>query len=636
MNVLLKKILLPIFLLLFVVQYKLLAQVRFSASVSPSVIGKNETVELRLMIENARDVEQIIPPSLKDFIVVSGPNQESSMETINGVTKQYIGLTYQLQPKRKGNFTIGPAIAKADGKVLKTNAVILKVTNATASTNQNNSGFPFSGLSSFDDNPMQHTDNSDYILKKGENIPNKIAKNIFIKVDADKTSCYIGEPVVVNYKLYTRLKSESNITKNPSFNGFSVIDLGQPGSSFYDIEKLNGRQYNVYTLRKSQLYPLQAGQMEAEKAEVENNIHFVKEDYFKSRQGNTNTILEDLGFSGLPADAMQDEKVTLQSKPLIITVKPLPDSNKPASFNGAVGNFSLDAGVEKANFSTDDAGKFQFTITGQGNMELINAPEISWPAGIEAYDPKVVASLNKQAVPVSGSKGFEYTFTVKKPGTYTLPAVEYSYFNPALNSYKIMTTKPVVITVTLGTGKKIVVQNNLHEPSANERFSSAIFSNRLWIIVPVALIVFAGLFFWVKKENRKEHARAIANTEEEIKLNGGEKPRLLFNPLANTEYCLVQQNSKGFYEALNSELRQFLATQLSVPVEIINGKKIAEELDKKGVAVSTSLQVQQLLNDVEWQLYTPFTAENKMPEMYRAANKIVHSLSQGTSINTHV
>ena len=151
--------------MLFVVQYKLLAQVRFSASVSPSVIGKNETVELRLMIENARDVEQIIPPSLKDFIVLSGPNQESSMETINGVTKQYIGLTYQLQPKRKGNFTIGPAIAKADGKVLKTNTVILKVTNATASTNQNNSGFPFSGLSSFDDNPMQHTDNSDYILK---------------------------------------------------------------------------------------------------------------------------------------------------------------------------------------------------------------------------------------------------------------------------------------------------------------------------------------------------------------------------------------------------------------------------------------------------------------------------------------
>lgn len=631
-----KKILLLIFLLLFVVQYKLLAQVRFSASVSPSVIGKNETVELRLMIENARDVEQIIPPSLKDFIVLSGPNQESSMETINGVTKQYIGLTYQLQPKRKGNFTIGPAIAKADGKVLKTNTVILKVTNATASTNQNNSGFPFSGLSSFDDNPMQHTDNSDYILKKGENIPNKIAKNIFIKVDADKTSCYIGEPVVVNYKLYTRLKSESNITKNPSFNGFSVIDLGQPGSSFYDIEKLNGRQYNVYTLRKSQLYPLQAGQMEAEKAEVENNIHFVKEDYFKSRQGNTNTILEDLGFSGLPADAMQDEKVTLQSKPLIITVKPLPDSNKPASFNGAVGNFSLDAGVEKSNFSTDDAGKFQFTITGQGNMELINAPEISWPAGIEAYDPKVVASLNKQAVPVSGSKGFEYTFTVKKPGTYTLPAVEYSYFNPALNSYKIMTTKPVVITVTVGKGKKIVVQNNLHEPSVNERFSFAIFSNRLWIIVPVALIVLAGLFFWVKKENRKEQARAIANTEEEIKLNGGEKPRVLFNPLANTEYCLVQQNSKGFYEALNNELRQFLATQLSVPVEIINGKKIAEELDKKGVAVSTSLQVQQLLNDVEWQLYTPFTAENKMPEMYRAANRIVHSFSQGTPINTHV
>ena len=638
MNVLLKKLLLLIFLLPLFCQYNLLAQVHFTASVSPSVIGKNETAELRLMVENARDVEQIIPPSFKDFIVVSGPNQESSMETINGVTKQYIGFTYQLQPKAKGNFTIGQAIAKADGKVLKTNPVILKVTNATASTNQNNSGFPFSGLSSLYDDPVQHTDNRDYILKKGEHLQDKIAKNIFIKVDADKTSCYVGEPVVVNYKLYTRLKSESNITKNPSFNGFSVIDLGQPGSSFYNIEKLNGREYNVYTLRKSQLYPLQAGAMEAEIAEVENNIHFVKEDYFKSRQGNTNAILEDLGFSGLPADAMQDEKVTLQSKPLIINVKPLPDTNKPASFNGAVGNFSLEAGAEKTNFSTDDAGKFQFTITGQGNMDLINAPEISWPEGVEAYEPRVVASLNKQAVPVSGSKGFEYTFTVKKPGTYTLPAIEYSYFNPALHTYKIITTKPVVITVTPGTGKKIVVKNNPDEQSANERFSSAIFSNRLWIIVPVALIIFAGLFFWVKKENNKEHARAVANKEEEeeIKLTESKKFGPPSNPLANTEYYLVQQNSKGFYEALNNELRRFLATQLSVPIETINKKRIAEELDKKGVAVSTSLQVQQLLNEVEWQLYTPFTDENKMQEMYQAANTIVHSFSHGTSITTHV
>ncbi|MDB5280463.1 MAG: hypothetical protein JWR61_5418 [Ferruginibacter sp.] len=630
MNALSKRLLLLILLACFFCQCNVLAQVRFSASVSPAVIGKNETAELRLMVENAQDVQQIIPPSFKDFIVVSGPNQESSVETVNGVTRQTIGLTYELQPRAKGNFTIGEAVAKADGKTLKSNAVKLQVTNATSSSasNRNSGNFPFSGLSSLYDDGMPRADNRDYILKKGENVQEKVAKNIFIKVDADKTSCYVGEPVVVNYKLYTRLKSESNITKNPSFNGFSVVDLSQPGRPYYATEKLNGKEYNVYTLRKSQLYPLQAGAMEAEIAEVENTIHFVKEDYFKSRRGSTDVLLEDLGFAGLPADAMQDEKVTLQSKPLIINVKPLPDTNKPASFNGAVGSFTLDAGVEKSTFSTDDAGKFQFTITGRGNMNLLNAPEIIWPDGIESYEPRVVESLNKLDVPISGSKGFEYSFTVKKAGTYTLPAVEYSYFDPVQHSYKIISTKPVTITVTAGTGKNNTAKYVADDRSTNERVSATIFSNRLWIIIPVALLIFAGLFFWVKKENSKEHVVAVNRKAEQeaIKLAETKKEEQLpANPLAHTEYHLVQQNSRPFYETLNTEMRRFLASRLAVPVETINKKRIAEELDKKGIGVGTSLQVQQLLDDIEWQLYTPFTDENKMQEMYQTATNIIRA-----------
>jgi hypothetical protein len=630
MNALSKRLLLLTFLACIFCQYTVLAQVRFSASVSPTVIGKNETAELRLMVENAQDVQQIIPPSFKDFIVVSGPNQESSVETVNGVTKQSIGLTYELQPKAKGNFTIGEAMAKADGKTLKSNAVKLQVTNATSSSarSRNNGNFPFSGLSSLFDDGMPRADNRDYILKKGENVQEKIAKNIFIKADADKTSCYVGEPVVVNYKLYTRLKSESNITKNPSFNGFSVVDLSQPGRPYYATEKLNGKEYNVYTLRKSQLYPLQAGAMEAEIAEVENTIHFVKDDYVKSHRGSSDALLDDLGFGGLPADAMYDEKVTLQSKPLIINVKPLPDTNKPASFNGAVGNFALDAGVEKTVFSTDDAGKFQFTITGRGNMNLLNAPDIKWPDGIESYEPRVVESLNKLDVPISGSKGFEYSFTVKKAGTYTLPAVEYSYFDPVQHSYKIISTKPVTITVTAGSGKNNPAKHIADDRSTNERFSSAIFNNRLWIIVPVALLIFAGLFFLVKKENSKEHALAVTRKAEREATQLAEikkEEQLPANPLSHTEYHLVQQNSKQFYETLNNEMRRFLAGRLAVPLETINKKKIAEELDKKGIGVGTSLQVQQLLDDIEWHLYTPFTDENKMQELYQTAANIIRA-----------
>src|SRR4051812_39214577 len=102
-----------LFILLLLYQYTTQAQASFSATISPGSIGKNETAELRLMVDNAREVDEIIPPSLKDFIIVSGPNRETGMESINGNTRQYIGITYLLKPKTTGRFTIAGASAKA-------------------------------------------------------------------------------------------------------------------------------------------------------------------------------------------------------------------------------------------------------------------------------------------------------------------------------------------------------------------------------------------------------------------------------------------------------------------------------------------------------------------------------------------
>jgi len=223
----LKKIFL--FILVNCLSAHLFAQVNFTATVTPSVIGKDETAQLSFMVDNAQQVEQIAPPVLKDFDIVGGPSQQSNFESINGVTKQSIGVTYIIKPKSTGNFTIDEASAKVNGKLLKSNKVTLKVVKAPQNNNNNNQAQnftfsnPFGNMRGFDQ-PAQPTNFEDEILKDGENIPKKINKNIFIKVISDKTTCSVGEPIIVTYKLYTRLKAESNVTKSPSFNGFSVIN----------------------------------------------------------------------------------------------------------------------------------------------------------------------------------------------------------------------------------------------------------------------------------------------------------------------------------------------------------------------------------------------------------------------------
>lgn len=621
-----------IFLFLFLITgHCVHAQVKFSASISPAEIGKDEYAQLKLMVENAKEVEQIVPPSLKNFTILSGPNQESGMTMINGVVKKYIALNFVIKPKSTGVFTIPSALAKADGGDYKSNPVKLSVVAKSTGNNSGTNAFssPFSGIDPFAD-PAPRATYNDYILHKGENPMDKIKKNMFVRVETDKKSCYIGEPVVATYKLYTRLKSESNMIKNPSFNGFSVLDLQQPNDMSYSTEKYEGREYNVYIIRKVQLYPLLAGNLELGVAEMENMVHFIKAEYVNRQPDLFNDMFRDFADAGIPAEGMEKQKVTLQTKPLTILVKPLPDENKPNSFKGAVGNFTIEARVEKNNFSTDDAGKLAIIVSGEGNLQMINAPEVAWPEGIEGFDSKATDDLYKGTVPVSGRKIFEFPFTVSKPGNYSLPAVEFSFFDTREAKYRTVTTNPLALTITKGTGKpKKIITDDDKKPEANNL--TKFFSNRLRVVSLFAVLVIIGLIIWLKRDTRKEKQIADAlPVQEEIVIDEKPVEEIMLgqqNPLALAEEFLHREDAQLFYAQLNHELKNYLSKKLSIRTEDISRKNITEQLDAKGISNETSVQLQEVLDEIEWQLYTPYADNEKMKGMYERANDLVQLLN---------
>ena len=624
MHSVLQKIFLSVFLL---AGYCTNAQVKFTASISPTEIGKDEYAQLKLMVENAKEVQQIVPPNLKNFIILSGPNQESGMTMVNGVVKKYIALNFVLKPKTTGIFTIGAAMAKADAGDYKSNSVTLKVTARSTGNNSGVNAFnsPFSGIDPFAE-PAPRSNYSDYILRKGENPVDKINRNMLLKVDVDKRSCFVGEPVVASYKLYTRLKSESNMIKSPSFNGFSVLDLQVPNDMSYRTEKFEGREYNVYIIRQVQLYPLLPGNLELGIAEIENNVQFIKAEYANQNPG----IFRQFEEAAIPPEGIETQKITLQSKPLSILVKPLPDENKPAGFKGVVGKFSIEAMVEKNNFSTDDAGKMAIIISGEGNLQMINAPEIAWPAGFEAFDSKATDDLYKGTVPVSGRKIFEFPFTVSKRGTYILPAVAFSFFDIRDAKYKTVATKPLEVTVTKGTGKpKKTVTETGAKPKAN--FLVKFFSNRLRVVSVFAVLVIIGLIIWLKRDTNREKQH-IEETPVQEAETGNENPveEILLaqeNPLAQAETYLHGDASNLFYTQLNLGLKNYLSKKLSISAEVLNRKNITEQLDAKGISIETSVQLQLLMNEIEWQLYTPFADDAKMKEMYERAHDLIQLMN---------
>lgn len=601
------------------------AQVKFTASFSAQQISKNEMVQLRLEVANARVVEQITPSAMPGFTVVSGPSQESGMTSVNGVVKQYVALSYILKPKAPGNYTIPAATAKADGNEYKSNPVSIKVNNTVAPANpapQAPGMFP--GFNPFEDIPRQ-TPFNDYILKKGENASDKINRNMFVKLQTDKTSCYLGEPIIATYKLYTRLKSESNVVKNPSFNGFSVIDLQQPDNMSYTRETVNGREYNVYVIRKVQLYPLQTGSLELEPAQVENNVQFIKQAYASMQNDLANDVFRDFAEATIPAEGMETQKVILQNKPVTINVKALPAENVPAAFKGAVGTFKLMGALEKSQFSTDDAGKLNLIIEGSGNMQMVTAPDIRWPEGIEAFEPVSAEDISKTTVPVSGRKMLSWDFTVSTPGTYVLPPVVFSYFDPAAGKYKTDSTGPLKFTVTKGSGKKAAAPAiTAEKKSGFNRF----FSNRRWMASAVAFLIALGLLFWLKRDKRKDEkaqeeaaAAAAKNPEPEIPLPVKEEKNYLENA-----YNLLPGTSTAFYKELNDALKDYLSDRLQMPAATLNKKTITEELDKQNVSTDTVIKLQELMNAIELQLYTPFASQEKMQQLYDEAADMIQLL----------
>ena len=608
-------------------------QVNISQEISPAQINKDQYATLKIIVENSNTIQQVTPPSFKNFTVLSGPNQESSMSSVNGRVKQYSALTFILKPKRPGKISIDAATVTVGGKSYKTNSTELLVNNTASVNGSGNSmtASPFPDFDPFGDEKPP-TDFTDYVLHKKENILDKVNKNMQLRLETDKTSCFVGEPIVATYKLYTRLKSESKLVQNPSFNGFSVVDLTRPvDMTGYTRQKLNGREYNVYTIRKAQLYPLQQGNIDLEPAELENNIQFIKDEYVNKRNNDAYRLFNDFADAAVPAEGLINQTVNLKSKPVTILVKPLPEINKPASFTGAVGKFSIEAQLQKTDFPANESGKLVVKISGKGNLQLLTAPVLEWPAGIDQYDPKVTEALDKMTVPVSGSKTFEYSFSVNAPGNYSLPAIKFSYFDPVTVSYKTVATKDLLFTVTRPTSQAVFTNlssgKKENVPGANKIF------NYYWLIIGlIAVVMMIGLIIWIKKNKKPTTSLKITedvNKAEAIKLNSIIETSAINqqNPLVKTEECLYRDDCTGFYSLLNTELKNYLSHKLAVHPAEINTKDIAAIMDKKNISNDTSLQLQQLLQEIEWQLYTPFERNEKTNELYQKTHDIIQLIN---------
>jgi hypothetical protein len=578
------------------------AQVKFSVIPGKMVVQQNEVLELQFVVEGTVDVAEFTPPAFRNFEVISGMNQTNGWTWVNGALSEYVSYSFMLRPVIKGKLPIASAIIKAKGKTYTTKPITIQVTNATTTAT---SVTPADAMTE---------EKPDYYLAPGESAKDKISKNLFVRVSVDKKSCYVGEPLLATFQLFTRLESESKIIKRPSLNGFSVVDIAEPEAGILSKEKVNGKLFNCYLLRKVQLFPLQAGLLTIEPMEVENIVRFIKAASSVNNESKNwlDAIMDKMQKAELTSADILEEKITLQTDEVKVNVMELPEKNKPQNFDGAVGNLSITTSLEKKEIASNENGNLRITIAGAGNVSMIPMPEVKWPATLESFGAKTSEELDKTGATLQGVKTFDIPFTAAGPGTYQIPSVSFSYFDYRSKQYKTVRSDSLEIKVnnTIAKVAKPEEEYKTIEPET-------LFTNELIAkIAGVSMLLLSALIILVIA---KKPGKAKPSKQQEVIIA---EPVIVKKAVAEflqpALFVKEGQDDKKFCSYLLSGTLDFMKDRLQVDAAVKNHDTVIPLLTENNMH-DEATELEAVVKLCEQVMFSPFAIElNRQELMYHA------------------
>jgi hypothetical protein len=573
---------------------------------APAEVGVGEN--FRISWELNASGSDFVAPEITDFQVLGGPNQSTSMQFINGSMSQSISFSYIVRGAKEGTFEIGPARVKAGGQVIQSNALTIKVRKGAAASAQ-----------------QQQQQSGQQGQQQKASGPS--ADDTFAKVEVSRTNVMVGDVITAKLKVYTR----SNIVgfdnwELPSFDGFFNKPLDQGNQIQMDQEVLNGVTYQVGVIKTYVLYPQKSGQIEigplSMKAIVREQV-----------QNRRRSFWDPFGA------AYQDFELPLKSKPVMITVNPLP-AGKPADFSGLTGDFKLTAKMDKAMVKSNEAVNLTVTISGEGNLFQVKAPNITFPPDIEAYDPKVTDNIKLTAGGVSGSKTFEYVLIPRYAGDFEIGPFEFSYFDSKSKTFKTSSQDAFQLVVEKGKGEEegprpsVALgskedirligsdiryikqgQYELREQGGHFYRSGLFFG-----LLAVPALLFVALMGYAA------YMQKMGADVAGMKSRGATK--LAKKRLEKAKKLLAENQSTAFYEEVFKALTEYVAFRHHISVSELSKGKIRETLTAKGIAATSIDGFIAVLDKAEFARFAP-GADKQMGSIYEEALGAIVNVEEG-------
>ena len=602
-----RKIIFLLFTILAAWQVKAADKVRFVAEAADVVVSGDQ---VRLVFTvNSQDIKDFRAPSIKGFDVLMGPSrsQQSSIQIINGkrTSNSSTAFTYILLAGSPGTYTIPAASVEVNGEKVFSNAISIKVLpqDQTSGNSGNNGGGSASSSRS---------------QAAGSRIS---ANDLFITATASKTTVHEQEAILLTYKVYTVVNLRQLYGKMPDLKGFHTQEVELPQQKTFTLEHYKGRNYNTTVWSQYVLFPQQTGKLE---------IPSITFDGVVAQQ----TVSDDPFDAFFNGGGYVEVKKKITTPKVVINVQPLPA--KPAGFSGAVGEFKLASSINATDVKTNDAVTIKLTLSGTGNMKLIGTPEVKFPQDFEIYDPKVTDDYKLTNSGLTGTKTFEYLAIPRHAGNFTIPAIEFTYFDLKSNSYKTLKTEAYNLKVAKGQGNAdqvisdftnkesvkmlgkdirfIKLGDSSLRPKGDFFFGTV--GYYLCYLIPLLLfIVFAVIY--------RQKALENANVAK-VKTKKANKVATRRMKLAGK---LLAENKKNeFYDEVLKALWGYISDKLSIPVSQLSKDNIEAELTNYGVQEALIAEFIGVLNECEYARYAPGNENEAMDKVYSASVEVISKM----------
>lgn len=534
------------------------------------------------------------PPAMKDFDIVSGPNQSNSVQYSNGTMSQQLVISYALVARREGKFTIGAASIMANGQKLESAPVVIEVVKGAVTQGGGQSG------------------------ESGQNA--KVSgEEVFIRTGVSKNNCYLGEQILITQKVYSRfsLVGFKKIIP-PAYDGFYAQTLEPISKGQVATENVDGVIYYTYEIFRAMATANKSGKIVLNPMTAEVVIR-------KQTNAKPRNVFEQ--FFG--AAGYEDLTVNAKSRALTVDVTPLPEAGKPDNFDGAVGNFSYKLQATKTQLKANDAFNLKLTVTGKGNLKLLTAPKLNLPESFETYDPKITETTN--------SKTFDYLVIPREEGTFTLDKLDFSYFNLDTKKYVVIPSENLLITVLApdpnSAGAQVFTpQSQVKETENDIRYikkgdfllsktETEFFNSSMHVLLLLLIVLSLGTVLFLRRNH-------IRNNSNLVQVKERKAAKLAKQQLVKAEAFMKQNKKDEFYTEVLMALNNYISHKLNISASDLSKETIHRSLAQKNVTEDTITHLLKTLDTSEYAKYAPGAVSGDLSAVYTDTANLITGIEQ--------